>query len=156
MSCFKGKCVKTINYEKGVETAVQDDSGRISASNMIGEVILLSLEEGKAQMTYRGYSRPVKHLSFPTKKTLLTGSSDKTTRLWIISTGQYLWIFAGHGSAISFLQPISRWFIKFKIRGLFIIFVSKLIGACYLPGRFTHSSTFIRFTREHVSTIHSE
>jgi WD40 repeat protein len=49
-----------------------------------------------------GHSDQITSMAFsPDNKFLLTGSADKTTRLWDITSGQLLRVFSGHTSAVT-------------------------------------------------------
>ena len=84
-----------------------------SSSIIIGSEIPASgkniIDNKISSKTFLGHSGPVLALaSVEPEIAFLSGSSDKTARLWSIESGACLRVFAGHADAVTTVRPVDQ------------------------------------------------
>lgn len=95
--------VSSTNLVDNITSDNQDSSSIIPASgkNIIDNKI--------SSKTFLGHSGPVLALvCVEPEVAFLSGSSDKTARLWSIESGACLRVFAGHADAVTTVRPVDQ------------------------------------------------
>lgn len=96
-----GREIKSFSGE--AESFAFSPDGRyiLLASNKINDVKLLEVSTGSITRTLQGHAGPVISVKFsPDGRYALSGSADRTARLWDVSTGRTLRILGGHANAV--------------------------------------------------------
>ncbi|MBM4068848.1 MAG: hypothetical protein FJ271_07870 [Planctomycetes bacterium] len=98
----KGRLLRTFGGHKGAITSVAvDERGSIFSASLDGTLKRWDAD-GRELFTYVGHSGPINAMALRRNgQVALTGSSDKTMKLWDAASGKELAVFKGHEGSVT-------------------------------------------------------
>jgi len=95
-----GECSRTVSMG-GPMKGISSWNDTIAVGFGYGDIVTLDAITGSQTATFSGHTDEVKSVTFSSDgKSLVSGSSDKTVKLWDVQTGGVVATFIGHTSSV--------------------------------------------------------